>query len=324
MEKLSLFSREPRRSTNVDLHIPPVAVALFTLIVIIVIGIAIWLENRVSEAVLAGWIIVGSILALYVLFALKVAAQWEKAVVLRLGRFYKLAGPGPFWIVPILDTIPSWIDQRVMVTPFSAQKTLTKDTVPVDVDAVLFWVVWDAEKAALEVENYRAAVDWAAQTALRDIIGRMMLADILVGRTAMDTELQKIIDERTTPWGVTVQSVEIRDIVIPQDLENAMSRQAQAERERQARVILGESEKQIAASFAEAAKAYADNPTALHLRAMNMLFEGLKEKGALIIVPSSAVETMNLGGLSGLTALAQTLTNQEKAPTPSQPPTTNN
>lgn len=324
MEKLSLFSREPRRSTNVDLHIPPVAVALFTLIVIIVIGIAIWLENRVSEAVLAGWIIVGSILALYVLFALKVAAQWEKAVVLRLGRFYKLAGPGPFWIVPILDTIPSWIDQRVMVTPFSAQKTLTKDTVPVDVDAVLFWVVWDAEKAALEVENYRAAVDWAAQTALRDIIGRMMLADILVGRTAMDTELQKIIDERTTPWGVTVQSVEIRDIVIPQDLENAMSRQAQAERERQARVILGESEKQIAASFAEAAKAYADNPTALHLRAMNMLFEGLKEKGALIIVPSSAVETMNLGGLSGLTALAQTLTNQEKAPTPPQPPTTNN
>lgn len=324
MEKLSLFSREPRRSTNVDLRIPPAAVALFTLIVIIVIGIAIWLENRVSEAVLAGWIIVGSIPALYVLFALKVAAQWEKAVVLRLGRFYKLAGPGPFWIVPILDTIPSWIDQRVMVTPFSAQKTLTKDTVPVDVDAVLFWVVWDAEKAALEVENYRAAVDWAAQTALRDIIGRMMLADILVGRTAMDTELQKIIDERTTPWGVTVQSVEIRDIVIPQDLENAMSRQAQAERERQARVILGESEKQIAASFAEAAKAYADNPTALHLRAMNMLFEGLKEKGALIIVPSSAVETMNLGGLSGITALAQTLTNQEKAPTPSQPPTTNN
>ncbi|MFN3742118.1 MAG: slipin family protein [Anaerolineales bacterium] len=306
MEKLSLFSRQPRRSTNVDPRIPPVAVALFALIEITVIGVAFWLENRVSEAVLAGWIIVGSILALYVLFALKVAAQWEKAVVLRLGRFYKLAGAGPFWIVPILDTIPSWIDQRVMVTPFSAQKTLTKDTVPVDVDAVLFWVVWDAEKAALEVENYRAAVDWAAQTALRDIIGRMMLADILVGRSAMDTELQKIIDERTTPWGVTVQSVEIRDIVIPQDLENAMSRQAQAERERQARVILGESEKQIAASFAEAAKAYADNPTALHLRAMNMLFEGLKEKGALIIVPSSAVETMNLGGLSGLTALAQT------------------
>jgi regulator of protease activity HflC (stomatin/prohibitin superfamily) len=175
----------------------------------------------------------------------------------------------------------------------------------VDVDAVLFWVVWDAEKAALEVEDYRAAIAWAAQTALRDIIGRMMLADILVGRSAIDEELQHIIDERTTPWGVTVNSVEIRDIVIPQELEDAMSRQAQAERERQARVILGESEKQIAASFSEASQAYIDNPTALHLRAMNMLFEGLKEKGALVIVPSSAVDTMNLGGLSGLTALAQ-------------------
>jgi regulator of protease activity HflC (stomatin/prohibitin superfamily) len=192
-----------------------------------------------------------------------------------------------------------------MVTPFAAQKTLTKDTVPVDVDAVLFWVVWDAEKAALEVENYRAAVDWAAQTALRDIIGRMMLADILVGRSSLDKELQQVIDERTTPWGVTVQSVEIRDIVIPQDLEDAMSRQAQAERERQARVILGESEKQIAASFAEASEAYIHNPTALHLRAMNMLFEGLKEKGALVIVPSSAIDTMNLGGLSGMVSLAQ-------------------
>jgi len=173
------------------------------------------------------------------------------------------------------------------------------------VDAVLFWVVWDAEKAALEVENYRAAVDWAAQTALRDITGRMMLADILVGRSVIDKELQQIIDERTTPWGVTVQSVEIRDIVIPQDLEDAMSRQAQAERERQARVILGESEKQIAASFSEASQAYVDNPTALHLRAMNMLFEGLKEKGALVIVPSSAVDTMNLGGISGMVSLAR-------------------
>jgi regulator of protease activity HflC (stomatin/prohibitin superfamily) len=192
-----------------------------------------------------------------------------------------------------------------MVTPFAAQKTLTKDTVPVDVDAVLFWVVWDAEKAALEVEDYRAAVDWAAQTALRDIIGKKMLADILVGRSAIDKELQTVIDERTTPWGVTVQSVEIRDIVIPQDLEDAMSRQAQAERERQARVILGESEKQIAASFAEASQAYVDNPTALHLRAMNMLFEGLKEKGALVIVPSSAVDSMNLGGMSGMVSLAQ-------------------
>ena len=202
----------------------------------------------------------------YILFALKVASQWEKAVVLRLGKFHGLRGPGVFWIIPIVDTIPSWIDHRVMVTPFSAEKTLTKDTVPVDVDAVLFWVVWDAEKAALEVKDYQSAIAWAAQTALRDIIGRMMLADILVGRSAIDEELQHIIDERTTPWGVTVNSVEIRDIVIPQDLEDAMSRQAQAERERQARVILGEFEKQIAASFAEASQAYVNNPTALHLR----------------------------------------------------------
>jgi regulator of protease activity HflC (stomatin/prohibitin superfamily) len=251
-------------------------------------------------------------LSVYILFALKVASQWEKAVVLRLGKFHALRGPGLFWMIPIVDSIPSWIDHRVMVTSFSAEKTLTKDTVPVDVDAVLFWVVWDAEKAALEVKDYQAAISWSAQTALRDIIGRMMLADILVGRTAIDEELQHIIDERTTPWGITVQSVEIRDIVIPQVLEDAMSRQAQAERERQARVILGESEKQIAVSFSEASEAYVNNPTALHLRAMNMLFEGLKEKGALVIVPSSAVDTMNLGGLSGMVSMAQNNVPKEK------------
>jgi regulator of protease activity HflC (stomatin/prohibitin superfamily) len=245
-----------------------------------------------------------NLLGLWVLFALKVADQWEKGVMLRLGRFTGLRGPGLFWIFPVVDRVSLWIDHRVTVTSFSAEKTLTKDTVPVDVDAVLFWLVWDAEKAALEVENYRVAIAWAAQTALREVIGQMNLADILVGRGRMDRDLQKIIDERTTPWGVTVQSVEIRDVVIPQDLEDAMSRQAQAERERQARVILGESEKQIAQSFADASLAYHDNPTALHLRAMNMLFEGLKEKGALVIVPSSAVDTMNLGGLAGLTALA--------------------
>jgi regulator of protease activity HflC (stomatin/prohibitin superfamily) len=238
------------------------------------------------------------------LFSLKVARQWEKAVVLRLGRYLGLRGPGLFWIWPIIDSTPAWIDHRVMVSPFNAEKTLTKDTVPVDVDAVLFWVVWDAEKAALEVANYGAAITWASQTALREIIGQMTLADILVGRAKMDADLQRIIDERTTPWGISVQSVEIRDVTIPQALEDAMSRQAQAERERQARVILGESEKQIAGSFAEAAKAYADNPTALHLRAMNMLFEGLKDKGALVIVPSTAVESMNLGGMTSLTALA--------------------
>lgn len=243
------------------------------------------------------------LLGLLGLMALKVAQQWEKAVLLRLGKYRGLRGPGMFWILPVIDSTPVWIDHRVMVTPFKAEKTLTRDTVPVDVDAVLFWLVWDAEKAALEVEDYYAAIAWAAQTALREVIGQMDLADILVGRAKMDAELQKIIDERTTPWGITVQSVEIRDIVIPQELEDAMSRQAQAERERQARVILGESEEQIAESFARAAEAYLDNPTALHLRAMNMLFEGLKEKGALMIVPSSAVDTMNLGGLGGMASL---------------------
>ncbi|MFN8426955.1 MAG: slipin family protein [Anaerolineales bacterium] len=296
---------EKKKAQQADPHIPAIAGALFGLIMLVVVVSAAFADGKVSDDILGIWVAVWTLLGIYVLFALKVASQWEKAVVLRLGKFKKLAGPGAFWIFPIMDNIPTWIDHRVMVTPFAAQKTLTKDTVPVDVDAVLFWVVWDAEKAALEVENYRAAVDWAAQTALRDIIGRMMLADILVGRSVIDKELQQVIDERTTPWGVTVQSVEIRDIVIPQDLEDTMSRQAQAERERQARVILGESEKQIAESFAEASKAYADNPTALHLRAMNMLFEGLKEKGALVIVPSSAVDTMNLGGLSGVVSMAQ-------------------
>jgi regulator of protease activity HflC (stomatin/prohibitin superfamily) len=269
--------------------------------------LSVWLDlNGVADTVVGAVFTLWLIAALYLLFALKVADQWEKGVVLRFGRFRGLRGPGMFWVVPIVDRVTTWIDHRVMVTPFSAEKTLTKDTVPVDVDAVLFWLVWDAEKAALEVENYRAAIAWAAQTALREIIGQMSLADILVGRALMDQDLQKIIDARTTPWGITVQSVEIRDIVIPQDLEDAMSRQAQAERERQARVILGESEKQIAQSFADASLAYRDNPTALHLRAMNMLFEGLKEKGALVIVPSSAVDTMNLGGLSGMVALAKT------------------
>jgi regulator of protease activity HflC (stomatin/prohibitin superfamily) len=284
------------------------ALAIF---IAVVLGLAgIFVAGRLQlNGVPSDWInlelIVFSLAALYILFALKIARQWEKAIVLRMGKFHRLAGPGMFWILPLVDSVANWIDHRVMVTPFNAEKTLTKDTVPVDVDAVLFWMVWDAEKAALEVANYQSAITWAAQTALREIIGQMALADILVGRAKMDADLQRVIDERTTPWGISVQSVEIRDVIIPPALEDAMSRQAQAERERQARVILGESEKQIASSFAEAAQAYADNPTALHLRAMNMLFEGLKTKGALVIVPSSAVETMNLGGLSGMTALAQ-------------------
>ena len=283
-----------------------VAITLATFIYVIgALGAIRMSQAGLSDSLIGGLVILSALVGSYVLLALKIASQWEKAVVLRFGRYRSLFGPGLYWIVPIVDTIANWIDHRVMVTPFSAEKTLTKDTVPVDVDAVMFWVVWDAEKASLEVEDYRVAIAWAAQTALRDLIGQMELADILVGRARMDADLQKIIDERTTPWGVTVQSVEIRDIVIPQELEDAMSRQAQAERERQARVILGESEKQIANSFAEASQAYINNPTALHLRAMNMLFEGLKEKGAMVIVPSSAVDTMNLGGLSGLVALSQ-------------------
>ena len=283
---LNLVKAAERRS---DVHGPSaIATFIFVVLVVAAVGLAIWMDSRgASEAAILAIVSVLSLIATYILFALQVANQWEKAVVLRLGKFHGLRGPGMFWIVPVVDAIPMWIDHRVMVTPFNAEKTLTKDTVPVDVDAVLFWMVWDAQKAALEVEDYRAAIAWAAQTALREVIGQMTLADILVGRATMDAELQKIIDERTTPWGITVQSVEIRDVVIPQDLEDAMSRQAQAERERQARVILGESEKQIADSFAEASKAYINNPTALHLRAMNMLFEGLKEKGALVIVPSA-------------------------------------
>jgi regulator of protease activity HflC (stomatin/prohibitin superfamily) len=282
-------------------------IAIFVFAVILVIAAIgnIFINGRFSGVMIGAYWAVLLIIGIYLLYAIKVARQWEKAVVLRLGHFSGLKGPGLFWIVPIIDSTPVWIDHRVMVTPFNAEKTLTKDTVPVDVDAVLFWVVWDAEKAALEVEDYRTAIAWAAQTALREIIGQMTLAEILVGRAVMDEQLQKIIDERTTPWGVSVQSVEIRDVVIPQGLEDAMSQQAQAERERQSRVILGEAELQVADSFAQASQAYVDNPTALHLRAMNMLFEGLKEKGALVIVPSSAVDTMNLGGLSGMISLAQ-------------------
>ncbi|HEY9089885.1 MAG TPA: slipin family protein [Anaerolineaceae bacterium] len=287
------------------LHISGIAGFLFSLFIVAAILGAILMDGKVSDLWIGVYVVGLSLIGTLIMFSLKVARQWEKAVVLRLGRFHALRGPGLFWLVPVIDTTPVWIDHRVMVTPFNAEKTLTKDTVPVDVDAVLFWVVWDAQKAALEVENYRAAIAWASQTALREIIGQMYLAEILVGRAKMDEALQKIIDERTTPWGISVQSVEIRDVIIPQALEDAMSRQAQAERERQARVILGESEKQIAASFAEASESYRDNPTALHLRAMNMLFEGLKQKGALVIVPSSAVETMNLGAISGTVALAQ-------------------
>ena len=247
---------------------------------------------------------VGSfLLALFISSAIKIADPWDRSVVLRLGHFHALKGPGLFLIVPILDTIPYWIDTRVITTAFKAEKTLTKDTVPVDVDAVLFWKVMDPKRAALEVADYLSAISWAAQTALRDVIGKTMLSDMLEGRDKISSVLQKIIDDRTEPWGIHVQSVEVKDVLIPPALENAMSMQAQAERERQARVILGDSERQVAEKFGEAALTYTNNPVALHLRAMNMLYEGLKQNSTIVIVPSSAVETMGLGSMAGLTAL---------------------
>jgi len=235
----------------------------------------------------------------------KIAAQWERAIVLRLGRYIGMRGPGLFWIVPFVDVVTSWIDQRTITTSFAAEQTLTSDTVPVNVDAVLFWMVHDPQKAALEVQDYAQAVSWAAQTALRDIIGRTDLTDLLRGREKIEQELQALIDQRSNPWGVTVSSVEMRDVVIPDALQDAMSREAQAAREKQARIILGQAEMEIAHSFEVAARAYHNNPTALHLRAMNMLYEGLKEKGALMLIPSSAVESMGMGGLMGAAALQQ-------------------
>ena len=249
--------------------------------------------------------IFGVLLGLFLAQSPKIARQWERAVVLRLGKYVGLRGPGLFWIIPFVDSISAWIDQRVITTGFAAEETLTSDTVPVNVDAVLFWVVYDPEKAALEVQNYPAAVSWASQTALRDIIGRTSLSDLLRGRERIEDELQKLIDERSNPWGVTVQSVEMRDVIIPAALQDAMSREAQAAREKAARVILAQAEVEIAHQFDKAAESYRDNPTALHLRAMNMLYEGLKEKGALMLVPSSAVESMGMGGLIGAAALRQ-------------------
>jgi len=246
-----------------------------------------------------------AILGVIFMQAPRIAEQWERAVVLRLGRFVGLRGPGLFWIMPFVDRVSTWIDQRTITTTFAAEQTLTSDTVPVNVDAVLFWMVHDVQKAALEVQDYPQAVSWAAQTALRDIIGRTSLTELLRGRERIEAELQQLIDQRSSPWGVTVSSVEMRDVVIPVGLQDAMSREAQAAREKQARIILGQAEMEIAQSFQEAAKSYHDNPTALHLRAMNMLYEGLKEKGALMLIPSSAVESMGMGGMLGAAAMRQ-------------------
>jgi len=307
-------------------RVHPWSVFLFLLTLVVSIGLCLWLLALQQQVWAAVVLVIGVIVAIIWLACLKVADQWDRVVVLRFGKFQSVRQPGIFFLIPFVDTVGAWIDTRVHTTDLLAEQTLTRDTVPVDVDAVMFWFVFDPKRAALEVEKYGDAVSWAAQTALRDLIGKTMLADLLTGRETIDQALQELIDSRTTPWGITVNSVEIRDIKIPQGLQDAMSRQAQAERERQARVILGESELQIAESFAKAAESYVNNPTAMHLRAMNMLFEGLKERGSLIIVPSSAVDTMNLGGLMGTTSLAvthaqtQSLSGSPPAPASSTPP----
>jgi len=253
----------------------------------------------------AAWTAVGVLIGLYFLFAIKVVDQWEKVALLRFGRYRGLRGPGAFLIVPVIDTLSRYVDQRVRVTTVSAESALTRDTVPVNVDAIIFWLVWNAEKSILEVEDFMQAISLGSQTALRESIGRHQLAQMITDREALGHELQKILDEKTTPWGITVQSVEIRDVRIPQALENAMSQQAQAERERQARLILGEAEVQVSEQFAQAARVYEENPVALHLRGMNMLYEAMREKGSMVIVPSSAVETMGLGGTLATAAVAK-------------------
>ncbi|MGA3093488.1 MAG: slipin family protein [Terriglobales bacterium] len=266
-----------------------VAVAAFTLCILLGALLSVTVHQPAP-------VIVGTLLGAYLLFAIKVVRQWEKVALLRLGKYVGLRGPGLFHIVPVIETLSPFVDQRVRVASVTAESTLTRDTVPVNVDAIVFWLVWNAEKAILEVENFLEAINMSAQTALRESIGRHELAQMITERETLGRELQRILDEKTNPWGITVQSVEVRDVRIPQGLEDAMSRQAQAERERQARIILGQAETEISNSFVQAAAAYSENPVALHLRAMNMLYEAIKEKGSMVIVPSSAVETMGLGG----------------------------
>ena len=274
-------------------------------------GIALHVGIVLLGAILSGqirnpWPLIATILiGSYFLFSIKVVRQWEKVAVLRFGKFKHLQGAGVFWIIPVVDTLSVFVDQRIRVSNVSAESTLTRDTVPVNVDAIIFWVVWNAEKSILEVSSYVDAITLSAQTALRESIGRHNLAQMLSERETLGKELQRLLDEKTNPWGITVQSVEIRDVQIPQGLQDAMSREAQADRERHARIILGEAETQISASFAKASEVYRDNPVALHLRAMNMLYEAIKEKGAMVIVPSSAVETMGLGGMLATTSLAK-------------------
>lgn len=296
--------RQKARDTAADArrYVNGVSFTVMSVIVIIGYGLAIAADRFPATPLILA---VSTLLGLLALFSIKIARQWERAIVLRLGRFTGLKGPGLFAIVPIIDAVTHIIDQRVRVTDVSAESALTRDTVPVNVDAIVFWTVWDAQKSVLEVADYMDAVTMSSQTALREAIGRHQLAEMITEREQLGKELQKILDDKTNPWGITVHSVEIRDVKIPQELEDAMSRQAQAERERQARIILGTAETEIAERFVRAGEAYADKPVALHLRAMNMLYEAIKEKGSMVIVPSSAVETMGLGGLTGITALGK-------------------
>jgi regulator of protease activity HflC (stomatin/prohibitin superfamily) len=280
----------------VVLKVSSVGIALFVVSVAAGAGLSVLLNNG---APMVGFGLVG----LYLLFAVRMADQWEKVAVLRFGKYIGLRGPGLFHVIPVVDTLSRYVDQRVRVANVSAESTLTRDTVPVNVDAIVFWMVWNAEKSILEVQDFAGAIQYSAQTALRESIGRHELHQMVAEREMMGKELQRILDEKTTAWGITVQSVEIRDVQIPPALQDAMSREAQAERERRARIILGTAETEIAEKFGQAALTYQGNPVALHLRAMNMLYEAIKEKGSMVIVPSSAVETMGLGGMLGTASM---------------------
>ena len=302
-EKTSIVSpiRAKSGKEKAPVHSQPVSAPAFAACLICLAA-----GSGLAMAVGSEWpLLVFLPLGAYLLFAMKVAQQWEKVAVLRLGEYKGLRGPGLFMIIPVVDSLSDFVDQRIRVTDVQAESTLTRDAVPVYVDAIVFWLVWNAEKSVLEVEDFFDAITMSAQTALRESIGRHMLTEMLTDREVLGHELQKILDEKTNPWGITVQSVEIRDVQLPQGLEDAMSRQAQAERERQARIILGTAETEIAEKFALASEKYVGNPTALHLRAMNMLYEAIKERGAMVIVPSSVVETMGLGGMMGVAAMAE-------------------
>lgn len=276
-------------------------ISLSVLLILVIVSAVLYVSKIINIPIFILLLLLSGL----VTSAIRIADQWERAVVLRMGKYNGLKGPGPFMIIPVIDSVSTYIDQRVRVSAFKAEQTLTKDTVPVNVDAVVYWTVWDVEKAALEVQEYQKAIEHITQTGLRDTIGKHELSDLLQERDKIAEDLQQVLDRNTNPWGITCQTVDIKDIAIPQDLAEAMSKEAQAERERRARVILGTAETEIAEKFEQASKKYTDNPVALHLRGMNMLFEGLKEKGSMVIVPSSALDTMNLGAMGGLVSLAK-------------------